>query len=447
MASVGAFDVYEARNHFPALQNDSQVFFDNAGGTQILKEAVEGVRRYLLSTNVQLGASYRVGQQSTQLCNEGIRAASQYINADDDDEIVIGPSTTQLFRNLSVSLRPHFPPGSEIVLSNVDHEANLAPWVTLAEDLNLTIKWWKGEEVASEPPRSSSSNASRASSSHRSNSIDAAAGPPPKNPHLTPRSLKPLLSDRTRLVACTHASNILGTINLIRAIADTIHTSCPAALLCVDGVAYAPHRPVDVKDLGVDIYAFSWYKLFGPHIAQLYVSRAVQDRPNCMRSLGHYFKPGDTLEEKLGLAGSSYELVAPLPSVVRYLNAQGWEGMTLHEGKLQKTLLRYLRSKPQHYAIMGEADSDTNKRVSVVSFAVKNRSTKEVVEAVEAKAGSKRVQYGFRWGHFYAKRLMEGVLGLDGNEGVCRVSMVHYNTVGEVDGFVRVLDGVVVGTM
>jgi len=139
---------------------------------------------------------------------------------------VLGSSTTQLFRNLSWALS--FPAGSEILVSSIDHEANIASWIALAERQNLVIRWWL--------PRTT------------------------KNPMLEASELKYYLNKRTVLVTCTHASNILGTIHDVKAIAEAVHT-IPGAMLCVDGVAYAPHRQVDVTALGVDFYCFSWYKV------------------------------------------------------------------------------------------------------------------------------------------------------------------------------------------
>lgn len=315
---------------------------------------------------------------------------------------VIGPSTTQLFRNLSIALRPHFPAGSEVVVSALDHEANIASWVTLAEDLNLRLKWWRP------------------------------ADPSSSNPQLSAENLKPLLSPQTRLVTCTHVSNLLGTISPIRAIADVIHETCPHGLLCVDGVALAPHRPIDMQALGVDMYSFSWYKLYGPHIAQLYVKQSVQN--TCLRSLGHYFKSGSSLEEKLGLAGGSYELVQALPQVVEYLKQQSWDELSKHEEGIQDVLLKYLRSKPETFVICGDPRSSLETRVPVVSFTVRGRRSRNIVEKVEEKTS-----YGFRWGHFYSKRLNDEILGLD-DEGVVRVSMVHYNTMDEIEGLVKALD-------
>jgi selenocysteine lyase/cysteine desulfurase len=147
--------------------------------------------------------------------------------------LVLGSSTTQLFRNLSLALS--FPAGSELIISRIDHEANIASWVALASHQNLVIKWWLPKTKI--------------------------------NPKLEASDLKDLLSPKTVLVTCTHASNILGTIHDVKAIAEVVHT-VPGALLCIDAVAYAPHRQVDVTALGVDFYCFSYYKVntsFPPH--------------------------------------------------------------------------------------------------------------------------------------------------------------------------------------
>lgn len=138
---------------------------------------------------------------------------------------VLGSSTTQLFMNLSASLQ--FPSGSEIILSKMEHETNVKPWLFMAERLNLTVKWWESSKE--------------------------------DGLKLTAANLKPLLNDKVKFVACTHASNILGSIHDVKSIADAVHEA--GALFCVDGVSYAPHRAVDVKAFGVDFYAFSWYKV------------------------------------------------------------------------------------------------------------------------------------------------------------------------------------------
>lgn len=227
------------------------------------------------------------------------------------------------------------------------------------------------------------------------------------------------MTEKTKLVTCTHTSNILGTISDVKAIAKTVH-EVPGALFCVDAVAYAPHRAVDVRDWGVDFYSFSWYKVYGPHIASLYASQSAQKH---MQTLGHFFKPTDTLENLLGLAAANYELTASIPRVCAYLQAVPWEEIAEHEEKLQAILIDHLLSKPEVYQIWGEPTADRTKRVPVISFTVKGRKSKGIVDAIEANS-----DYGCRWGAFYSNRLAEEVMGVDPVDGVVRVSMCHYNT-------------------
>jgi len=301
---------------------------------------------------------------------------------------VLGSSTTQLFRNLSIAL--DFPEGSEIIISKIDHEANIAPWVALARRRKLILKWWIPKTT--------------------------------DNPKLLASDLKELLSEKTTLVTCTHASNILGTIHDIKAIAEAVHTVA-GALLCVDAVAYAPHRQIDVKALGVDFYSFSWYKVYGPHISMLYASpHGLQ----AITSLGHHFNRHDTLQNKLGLAGSCYELTSSIPSIVSYFGhsaSETWGAIEEHERELQSSLLEYLNQRSD-VTICGEKEADSKKRVSTISFLVKGWKSQDVVEAV---GNASQGEMGIRWGAFYSNRLVEEILGL-GSDGVVRVSMVHYNT-------------------
>lgn len=379
------------------------MYMDNAGGSQTLSTVINSISDYLSTNNVQLGASYPIAQKSTALFTEGHAAGARYINAS-PNEVVFGSSTTQLFRNLSIALK--IEKGDELVLSNLDHEANLAPWVQLAEWKGLTVKWWI-------PSKATDSN-----------------------PKLESEDLKALLTDKTRLVCCTHTSNILGSITDVAAIAKCVHENTPKGLLIVDAVAYAPHGPVDVKALGVDFYAFSWYKVYGPHISMLYGSEKAQQQ---MQTLGHYFKSGETMEEKLGLAGASYELIQAIPQVVSYIEELGWDAVAKQEENIQEILLAYLRSKPDIIKIYGDPSSSRKLRVPVISFRVKGQSSLSIIDAIEAHS-----DYACRSGHFYSKRLCDNVLGLkDSNDGVIRCSLLHYNTSEEVEGLVQVLDHVI----
>ncbi|KAL9477252.1 hypothetical protein ACSS6W_007093 [Trichoderma asperelloides] len=384
----------EVRDHFPALRQN-QVYLDNAGGSQTLGTVIDSIRDYLIGTNVQLGASYAVSKKSTALYGAAYKAAAKYINAN-PDEIVFGSSTTQLFRNLSYALK--FNPGDEIVVSWIDHEANIASWLDLAERQNLVLKWWKPK--------------------------------PSLNPELLASDLTALLSPRTRLVTCTHASNLLGTITDVKAVAAAAHSV--GALLCVDAVAYAPHRPVDVKDLGVDFYCFSWYKVYGPHISMLYGSWSAQTH---VRPLGHFFNPSVSLEDKIGLAGGSYELLQAVPHVVEYLETK-WDNIISQELLLQTTLLNYLKEQP-NVVIYGTPDSSVRARVATISFSIKGLNSQEVVEKIESKT-----PYGFRYGTYYSERLARETLGL-AKDGAVRISMVHYNTLDEIEGLIKALDDVI----
>ena len=163
-------------------------------------------------------------------------------------------------------------------------------------------------------------------------------------------------------------------------------------------------------------------QVYGPHIAILYASRQAQQS---LGSLGHYFHSGNNLETKLGLASASYELVAALPSIVSYFGpdkSATWKAIAMHEEKLQEILLSYLRNRHE-IMIHGERSADQGLRVPVVSFTIKGKSSKEIVERIESKSN-----FGCRWGHFYSKRMVDDLLGLGGCNGVVRVSMVHYNT-------------------
>lgn len=369
----------------------------------MLQTVIDAITLYLRTNNVQLGASYPVAQTSTSLFNAGHAAGASYINAK-PEEVVFGPSTTQMFRNLSVALKTE--PGDELIISKLDHEANIASWVQLAEWKGLTLKWWV-------PSKDTNSN-----------------------PKLVPEDLKKLLNEKTRLVACTHTSNILGSVTDIAPLAEVIHATSPRALFCVDAVAYAPHAAIDVKALGVDFYSFSWYKVYGPHIAMLYVKQSAQKE---LVSLGHYFKAGDTLEEMLGLAGANYEAVQSVPEVISYLQKVGWSNISKQEEELQEILLSFLRSKPDVIKIYGDPSSDRSLRVPVISFRVKGHSSLAVIDAIEAKTS-----YGCRSGHFYSKRLCGDVLGIqDADDGIIRCSLLHYNTKEEVTGLVDVLKGII----
>lgn len=304
---------------------------------------------------------------------------------------------------LGQALKPHLNSDCEMIVSNLCHEASAAAWVALAKDLGIAIKWW--------------------------------APPPGDDPCLSVETLKPLLTSKTRIVTCNHVSNVVGTIHPIRQVADLVHT-IPGAIVIVDGVAYAPHRPIDVKAFDVDFYCFSWYKVFGPHVAQLYGRRSVQKR--LLQGISHYFlgdMPG--LDWRLRLGANSFELEAALVPITKYLKRVGWKNIVAQETLLQEIFLGHLRRRPDVFRIFGEKSSDSSKRVPVVTFRVIGKTCLEVTNKICQK-GRFRVVSGNCW----APRPTHDVLGLD-EDGLIRVSFVHYNTVAEVKEFCEELDLVV----
>ena len=206
-------DMDFVRGQFPGLAN-GWTFFDNAGGTQILARAVDRINDFLFNTNVQTGGSYELSLRAAAALQAGREAMMHFVNADRPEEIAFAASTTVALQNLARSMASQFQPGDEIVITVSDHESNIGPWVGLV-DIGVKIRTWNLDKDTLE---------------------------------LNLDDLAPLMTDKTRLVAVTHVSNILGTINPVGEIAKFVHDR--GALICVDSVAYAPHRAIDVAGLG-----------------------------------------------------------------------------------------------------------------------------------------------------------------------------------------------------
>ncbi|HET9622895.1 MAG TPA: cysteine desulfurase-like protein [Kofleriaceae bacterium] len=388
-------DLDQVRAAFPALASGF-VFLDNAGGSQTLAGVADRVRDYLLTGNVQLGASYAASEAAGERVRAGVRAAAALVGTDDPAEVVIGSSTTQLITNLTLAMARGLAPGDEIVVSAADHHANIGPWHRLARH-GVVIRTWP---------------------------LD------PETLRLEPRGLVPLLTDRTRLVAFTHASNVLGSLHDVPAITRLVHDH--GARVLVDGVAYAAHRAIDVRAWDVDYYVFSFYKVYGPHLAMLYGKRALLD---ALDSINHEFI-GNDLPYKLQPGGINYELTYSLTAIAAYLDALGgkdraFAAIAAHEERLAEVLLGALRGR-RGVRIHGEPTADRARRVPTISFSVDGVAPEAIVRAVDAHG------IGIRHGHFYSQALVRG-LGLEARGGVVRVSMVHYNTVAEIERLVAAL--------
>ncbi len=399
------------RKQFPALAGE-WTFFDNAGGSQTLQSVIDRLSEYLTTSDVQLGASYEPSQIAGKRVQEGFHFVKDLLNARDVSEIIFGSSTTQLLRQLSVSLVKILQPGDEIIVSNTEHEANAGPWVNLQEH-GIILKFWEVK--------------------HDTLELDI-------------EDLKNLLSHKTKLVAVTHASNILGTINPIKEIAKIVHDH--HAYLCVDAVAYAPHRLPDVQDLDVDFYVFSFYKVYGPHYASLYGRLEILEK---LPNINHFFIQEDDIPYKLQPGSANYELSYSYVGYKDYLESlvkkhfpeiaephsrkayqKVYELFTTQETKLTGRLLDFLNTKP-NVRIIGKTTSDKNERVSTVSFVIKGVKSSSIIEKVDA------YKIGIRYGDFYARRLIDA-LDYSKTDGVIRVSMVHYNTLEEVDRLIEIFD-------
>ncbi|MGN7295214.1 cysteine desulfurase-like protein [Rhizobium sp. SAFR-030] len=413
MTNTAPLNLDYVRSQFPGLSR-GWTFFDNAGGSQILKGSVERINTFLIEKNVQIGGSYAVSQAAAAALYEARTAAMHLVNASRPEEIVFGNSTTALLQNLARAMHSQLSPGDEIIVTVSDHESNIGPWDRLQER-GIVLKIW-----------------------------------PLNKDSLTLEldDLVPLMSERTKLVCVTHVSNILGSINPIREIADFVHAR--GAKICVDAVAYAPHRAVDVQAFDADYYVFSLYKTYGPHYALMY---GKYDLLLELDTLYHYFYGKDKVPGKLEPGNPNYELAYSTCGIVDYLVTLGeqagetgsirrkieaaFTAITAQENLLTERLLGYLRSR-NDCQIVGQAYNRDGSRVPTIAFRFDGRQAGELCVAMDAQT------IAMRFGDFHSRRLAE-YLGVTEDGGMLRVSMVHYNTVEEVDRFTAALDTILSG--
>lgn len=396
------------RARFPAL-GSPWALLDSAGGSVPAEGVIRRVAGHMRTGSVQLGASYPLSEEAARAVRAGREAAAQLLGST-PGECVLGASTTELLSRLARSIAPTLSPGDEVVVSEVDHEANRGPWTRLAGG-GVVVREWP-----------------LCRSGHR----------------LRLRDLEPLLGARTRLVAFTHCANVVGEIHDVRRIAARIRAA--GALSVVDGVAYAPHRRVDARELGVDAYAVSLYKVYGPHLAALHVDHDLLAR---VRGQNHFFHGEDSGVTKLEPGGVVHELVAALPGITEHLQAIadalpgdaapedpalerafGW--IADHEMELLAPILGFLADHPA-VRLYGHPEPDPARRVPTVAFSVPGMASRRIVEGLES------FRIAARYGHFYAPRGVEA-LGLLPEDGIVRVSLVHYHTPEEVSRLLEALE-------
>lgn len=403
------FPVQTLRASFPALHRDpSFIFFDNAAGAQVPQIVLDAVNHHLLDCNVQRGGRYGKSQEVDAAIASGRESVAMFLNARDSSEIAFGMNATSFIRLVSLGIGQMLAPRNEIILTDIDHEANVATWLVL-EKMGARFLWWKMREDGT----------------------------------LHTDDLAPLLSSKTRLVACTATSNALGSIVDIKSAAKLGHQA--GAEIFIDSVHYAPHGPLDVQDLGCDYLVCSGYKIFAPHMGFLWGRRELLRKLPTFRE---DFIP-DEPPGKIEAGTFVYENVAGMDAAIRYLESlgaaaggalatsrrqnivRGMEAIRGYEEFLSTEVLRVLAECGATIYGVGE-ERRVRERVPTFCFNLKKIAPATVSETMA------RTGIGIRDGHMYSPRLMKR-LGLTLDSGAVRVSLVHYNTTEEIQRFASVL--------
>lgn len=408
------FDVEAIRSQFPALHQQidgkTPVYFDNPAGTQVPQIVIDAVTNYYTHMNANSGGMFTTSQRSDDMTDHTRELVADFLNANDPAEIAFGPNMTTLNFSLSRALGKVLSAGDEIILTRMDHDANVSPWLLIAEDHDLTVKW-----------------------------IDILED----DCTLDMDSFEAALTDRTKIVATVHASNAVGTINPVKQIAAMAHAA--GAYFVVDAVQSAPHLPIDVQAIDCDFLLCSAYKFFGPHIGVLW------GKYDLMASLPVYkVRPAkDKPPHRWEIGTGSYETIAAVGSAMSYFAALGQRYRADYAGSLPEYTGRRLDMKASLSAlgdyerelaahlldelealpgaqIYGITDRDRlHERVPTVVFTLDGQTPDEVATHL-AQAQI------FVWsGHYYAIEIMDR-LGHTEN-GMVRVGLAHYNTHDEID--------------
>jgi cysteine desulfurase family protein (TIGR01976 family) len=404
------FDTHFVRSQFPAFSEPSLegfAHFENAGGSYVCKQVIDRLHDYYRKTKLQPDYDFGPSRTASGLMGSAKTRMAKWLNVE-SDEIHFGPSTSQNTFNVSQALRQHLKPGDELIVTNQDHEANIGSWRRL-EASGVVIREWQIN---------------------------------PETAELYPADLDKLLNERTKVVAFTHCSNIVGSVNPAKELCQKIHDA--GAWAFVDAVAYAPHGMADVGDIGADLYKFSLYKVFGPHLGVMVMRRHVNET---LPNVGHFFNealPG----ARFTPAGPDHAQIASVNGVIDYLEAVhdhhfdrtgddlAEKGRRTHdlleqrEHELVAPLLDFLNDHPKT-TIVGK--STVEDRAPTVSFTVEGRSSVDLA----SKLGAQNIGVGV--GHCYAYRLIEA-LGIDLDDGVVRTSLVHYTAEAEVNRLISTLD-------
>ena len=405
-------DIDFVRSQFDQLNDDPEfVFASNAGGSYVSNQVNRVFEHYNHHTRVQPYSRFASSALAGEAMDRALQGWAQALNID-PSELTIGPSTSMNTYVMAQAIGELWKPGDEIIVTNQDHEANSGVWRRMAHEKGVTIRQWEVE---------------------------------PDTGLLQVESLLPLLSDTTRWVFFTHCSNIVGAVNPVAEITRTIKAGSDARVF-VDGVAYAPHHVADLKALGVDGYALSLYKVFGPHQSLLYVNADIRGD---LTSQAHYFNSGNPAKD-FNPAGPQHAQVAACAGVLDYFddlhqhhfgaseknrNAQLQDIHQLilqHENELAGPILDYLQHHPG-LRVIGKNHTADNDRAPTIAFKPQGQSSQALTHKLQ-DAG-----IGTENGNFYAHRLI-GDLGIDTEDGVVRLSLVHYSNQQDVTRILAALD-------
>jgi len=414
-ARGGEFPAAALRAQFPALERAGAfVFFDNAAGAQVPQRVVDAVTAHLIEHNVQRGGRYARSAAVDAVIQGAREKVAAFINARRAEEVAFGMNATSFIRLVSLAIGQTLGERNEIIVTDLDHEANVATWLALAP-LGAAFRWWR----------------MRADGRLHCEDLASCLGP------------------RTRLLACTCASNALGSVVDVQRAAGLVHTV--GGEIFLDAVHYAPHGPLDVQSLDCDYLVCSAYKVFAPHMGFLWGRYPLLA---ALPTFREDFIP-DRPPGKIEAGTFVYENVAGLAAAIDYLAELGrtlaardggngagglradcqvaMEGIRAYEQGLSRELLRVLREAGADiYGVTEE--SQLAQRVPTVCFNLPGIAPAAVAEAAA------RAAIGIRDGHMYSPRLMQR-LGLSPESGAVRVSLVHYNTVAEIHRFRDVLMG------
>ncbi len=410
------YDVQEIRSHFPALQSGA-IFFDGPGGTQVSQQVIDAVCEYYKSSNANTHGAFATAQRSDQIIAGARSALADFLNAPSPDQIVFGPNMTTLTFNISRALGRTLNSGDEIIVTHLDHDADISPWLALQER-GAVIRWVNIH---------------------------------PEDCTLDLAEFESLLSDKTRLVAVGGASNAVGTVNDLKTIVPMAHAA--GARVFVDAVHLAPHVPIDVQALDCDMLACSVYKFYGPHLGVLYGKRELLDRLPAYKvrpadnQPPHKFETGTQNHEGIAGAHAAVEYLAAVgmkygePFAKSYQHLDGRRrqlktalaAIKAYEKELFARLMTGLVEIPgiRIYGITDHKRFD--QRTPTVAFTLNGLTPRAIAEHL----GRENI---YVWdGNYYALAVMER-LDLEAHGGAVRVGLAHYNTAQEVDRFLQVLN-------